>query len=251
MISNSKTNNENNLVIDKTPYQTKKMISLVLHFSKVEKKNFTKNNNKNNINTELSNHHINENEMKNQNKNRRPTLQSVKKILFNENDSSNQYIINSEENNENYGNKRHNIILWTYFQVTNLMDGQIFGDVALSENNKRRNASIITQENTICGTLDNKVYNRFIKDAQKKIRKNIVHSLLNVNFLNGINGDIFEEHYFNMFKYDCIHRNDYLYQSGEERNSIYIVTSGEIETSITCTVQLLNKILKIKNVILN
>ena len=51
-----------------------------------------------------------------------------------------------------------------------------------------------------------------------------------------------------MFKYDCIHRKDYLFKSGQERNSIYIVTSGEIEASINCTIQQLNKILKLKNV---
>ena len=44
----------------------------------------------------------------------------------------------------------------------------IYGDVALSENNKRRTDIIITQENTIYGTLDNHINNKFIKDAQKK-----------------------------------------------------------------------------------
>jgi len=159
----------------------------------------------------------------------------------------------NEENNEkeNNKNKKQNIILWSYFHVTNLIDGQTFGDVALSEDNKRRTASIITQDRTICGTLDYYIYNKFIKDAQKKIRKNIVHSLLQINFLKGINEEIFEEQYFNMFKYDTLKRNDFLFKSGDERTSIYIITSGEIEVTITCTFQQLNKILKLKNVILD
>ena len=159
---------------------------------------------------------------------------------------------NNEENDkENAKNKRYNIILWSYFHVTNLIDGQTFGDVALSEDNKRRTASIITQEKTICGTLDYYIYNKFIKDAQKKLRKNIVHSLLQINFLKGINEDIFEEQYFNMFKYASFKRNDYMFKSGDKRNSIYIIISGEIELTITCTFQQLNKILSLKNVILD
>ena len=160
---------------------------------------------------------------------------------------------NNEEINEkeNTRNKKQNIILWSYFHVTNLIDGQTFGDVALSEDNKRRTASIITQEKTICGTLDYHIYNKFIKDAQKKIRKNIVHSLLQINFLKGINEEIFEEQYFNMFKFDSLKRNDFLFKSGDERTYIYIITSGEIEVTITCTFQQLNKILKLKNVMLD
>jgi hypothetical protein len=160
---------------------------------------------------------------------------------------------NNEENNEkkNNKNRKQNIILWSYFHVTNLIDGQTFGDVALSEDNKRRTASIITQDRTICGTLDYYIYNKFIKDSQKKIRKNIVHALLNVNFLRGINAEFFEEHYFNMFKYENIQRNNYLFKSGDERNSLYIVFSGEIEVNIKCTIQQLNKILKLKKVSLD
>ena len=159
---------------------------------------------------------------------------------------------NNEENNEkeNNKNRKQNIILWSYFHVTNLIDGQTFGDVALSEDNKRRTASIITQDRTICGTLDYYIYNKFIKDAQKKLRKNIVHSLLQINFLKGINEEIFEEQYFNMFKFDTLKRNEFLFKSGDKRTSIYIITSGEIEVTITCTFQQLNKILKLKNVIL-
>ena len=159
---------------------------------------------------------------------------------------------NNEENNEKENkNKKQNIILWSYFHVTNLIDGQTFGDVALSEDNKRRTASIITQDRTICGTLDYYIYNKFIKDAQKKLRKNIVHSLVQINFLKGINEEIFEEQYFNMFKFDTLKRNEFLFKTDDERTSIYIITSGEIEVTITCTFQHLNKILKLKNVILD
>ena len=183
-------------------------------------------------------------------KSRRPSFKTSKKSLFQDNNilETNN---NNDENNDNAINRKNNVILWSYFHVTNLIDGQIFGDVALSEENKKRTATIITQENTICGTLDNHIYSKFIKDAQKKIRKNIVNVLLNVNFFKGINSEFFEEHYFNMFKYQSLQRNNYLFKSGDERNSLYIVISGEIEANIKCTMKKLNKILKLKNVSLD
>ena len=182
---------------------------------------------------------------------RTATSKLTKKALFINNPSHKTNNNNNDENNENGLYKKNDVIIWSYFHVTNLIDGQIFGDVALSEENKRRTATIIAQEDTICGTLDNYIYNKFIKDSQKKIRKNIVHALLNVNFLRGINAEFFEEHYFNMFKYENIQRNNYLFKSGDERNSLYIVFSGEIEVNIKCTIQQLNKILKLKKVSLD
>ena len=240
-----------NLSIENTSSKNRKFTSMAISWNKSNKKesnNIINKSNRNN-NVEAPDNYYNENESK-YNRPNKLNYKTTKKVLSqNYLNGSYKDINNNEENNEKDNNlKKHNVILWTYFHVTNLIDGQIFGDVALSENNKRRTATIITQENTICGTLDNHIYNKFIKDAQKKIRKNIVHSLLNANFLKGINPDVFEEHYFNMFKYDCIHRKDYLFKSGEERKSLYIVTSGEIEASINCTIQQLNKILKSKNV---
>ena len=251
-INQKNTSEFSNLSIEKTSNKNRKFTTMAISWNKSDKKDTSSNINKSSINVNAEPpaiSYLNDSDTKQNRQNRLP-FKTTKKVLFQNNyNSSYKNINNNEENNEkDVNSKKHNVILWTYFHVTNLIDGQIFGDVALSENNKRRTASIITQENTICGTLDNHIYNRFIKDAQKKIRKNIVHSLLNVNFLKGINPDIFEEHYFNMFKYDCIHRKDYLFKSGEERNSIYIVTSGEIEASINCTIQQLNKILKSKNV---
>ena len=270
--NNNKNNyiNHNHISMNgKIPLKNKKNTTLTLPSLKREEKDFHNSmykSNKNLYQESLVNHIILEMDEITP-KSRRHTFKSVKKFTTQDNNSLNQNNnennneennvnkdSNNEENNKDNNkniNVKNNIILWTYFNVTNLIDGQIFGDVALSESNKRRTATIITQEDTICGTLDNHIYNKFIKDAQKKIRKSKIHSLLNVNFFKGINSDIFEEHYFNMFKHDSIHRNEYLFKIGEERNSIYIIISGEIEISITCTIKKLNKILKIKNVILD
>ena len=267
VISNSNINNmkedntnissNNNLLSVKIPLKSRKFTSNFLFLNKNEEKekdlnNSKKKSNKNIIHLSPGKNINNDLEFKKSNKSKKFVFKSTRKVLTQQNNNNNILIQNknNEESNAKDNNKniKHNVILWTYFNVTNLIDGQVFGDVALSENNKRRTATIITQEKTICGTLDCHIYNKFVKDAQKRIRKNVVHSLLNVNFLKGINADVFEEHYFNMFKYNSLHRDDYLFRAGEVRNSIFIIISGEIEANITCSIQKLNKILKIKNV---
>ena len=65
------------------------------------------------------------------------------------------------------------------------------------------------------------IYIKNLLRCPKKNKKKYNHLLLNTQFFRDINEDFFEEHYFNMFKYDNIHRNDYLFHSGEEKNSIY------------------------------
>ena len=144
--------------------------------------------------------------------------------------------------------KRQNVIIWSYFNVTNLMDGQTFGDVALCKDSKKRTATIITIEDTICGTLDVNLYNRCIRDAQRKIRKTILHFLLSINFLRGINEDVFESKYLNMFKLNILNRNDFLFKLGEECNCIYIIKQGEIAVCLDNTIMEINNILEKKNV---
>lgn len=252
---NTNINSNNNFLSVKIPLKKRKFTTKVFLLTKNEEKekdlnNSNKKSNKNIIQESPSKNINNDLEFKKSNKAKKFAFKSTRKVLTQQNNNILIQNKNNEESITKDNNKdiKHNVILWTYFNVTNLIDGQVFGDVALSENNKRRTATIITQEKTICGTLDCHIYNKFVKDAQKRIRKNVVHSLLNVNFLKGINVDVFEEHYFNMFKYNCIHRDDYLFRAGEVRNSIFIIISGEIEVTITCSIQKLNKILKIKNV---
>ena len=144
--------------------------------------------------------------------------------------------------------KKQNIIIWSYFNVTNLIDGQTFGDVALSKESKKRTATIITVEDTICGTLDVNLYNRCIRDAQRKIRKTILHFLLSINFLRGINEDVFESKYLNMFKLNTLNRDDFLFKLGGESNCVYIIKQGEIAVSMNYTIMEINDILEKKNV---
>ena len=156
---------------------------------------------------------------------------------YNENENLGKKIsINGERERD----KKQNIILWSYYYVTNITQGQTFGDIALSDDIKRRTASIISLERCYCGTLNINVYKSCIKDAQEKIRKMNINFLLSINVLNGIDSEIFDNKYFNFFKHIDLKRGDFLFKIGEIRTDIFFIKEGEIEIELYANFKELN-----------
>ena len=154
---------------------------------------------------------------------------------FNENENLGKKLSNNLERE-----KKQNIILWSYYYVTNITQGQTFGDIALSDDIKRRTASIISLERCYCGTLNINVYKSCIKDAQEKIRKMNITFLLSINVFHGIDSEIFDNKYFNFFKHIDLKRGDYLFKIGEIRNDIFFIKEGEIEITLYANFKELN-----------
>ena len=138
------------------------------------------------------------------------------------------------------------ITVWSYYYVTNITQGQTFGDIALSDDAKRRTATIIAIENAYCGTLDITVYKNCIKDAQERIRKMNIHFLLGNKILNGIGSEFFDKKYFNFFKHVTVKRSDVLFSQLTPRKDIFFLKEGEIELYTRGTFVDLNNILKAK-----
>ena len=163
---------------------------------------------------------------------------------YTENENTNKKLSNIGEKEKEY--KKQNIILWSYYYVTNITQGQTFGDIALSDDIKRRTASIISLERCYCGTLNINVYKSCIKDAQEKIRKMNICFLLSINVLHGIESETFDNKYFNFFKHIDLKRGDILFKEGEIRNDIYFVKEGEIEVNLFSSFKELNYIINKK-----
>ena len=140
------------------------------------------------------------------------------------------------------------VALWTYYHVTNINQGQTFGDIALSDDAKRRTATIISLEQTYCGTLDITVYKNCIKDAQEKIRKMNINVLLSNKIFYGFNLDIFDKRYFNYFKHISLKRNEELFKQCTLRKDIFFIKEGEIELYFKGCFKDINKILTQKGV---
>ena len=155
------------------------------------------------------------------------------------------------EANDTEQNQNPTITVWSYYYVTNITQGQTFGDIALSDDAKKRTATIIAIDNAYCGTLDITVYKNCIKDAQERIRKMNIHFLLANRLFNGIGNEFFDKRYFNFFKHVGIKRGEYLFTQYSVRNDIYFIKEGEIELYIKGSFKGVNEILNQKGETIN
>ena len=124
--------------------------------------------------------------------------------------------------------------IYKYFEVIKLTKGKCFGELALTKEGKKRNATIITTKNCIFGILHKDAYQAFIKEAMDKARKVNVEHLLKCRLFHGCNSEKFETHFFSCFKLMKRNKGQYLFKQGEHREFIYFLKKGEIQLEIFC-----------------
>ena len=169
------------------------------------------------------------------------------------NTKENDENIDDEENGEMTKRKDNNFFynmeivftVWKYFEVVKLSKGKCFGELALQKEGKKRNATIITTQNSIFGILQKDVYQMFIKETMDKARKVNVELLLKSKLFRGCNLEKFESHYFNCFKFMKKYKGEYLFKQGEQRNFIYFIKKGEVQ------IELFSTCLNIDNIVEN
>jgi CRP-like cAMP-binding protein len=133
----------------------------------------------------------------------------------------------SEKEYLNFNEKK--LIIYSYFEVTKTNQGDFFGEIALEKSNLRRSGSIICAEDCIFGTLSKEAYNNSIREIQIKERRNNVKTLLSFKIFSDLNWDIFQNHFFNLFKIIHVYRNENIVEQGNPIKQIYFVKEGEYE----------------------
>ena len=122
--------------------------------------------------------------------------------------------------------------IYKYFEVIKLAKGKCFGELALTKEGKKRNATIITTKNCIFGILQKEAYQAFIKDTMEKARKANVELLLKCRLFKGCNSEKFEAHLFSCFKLMKKNKGEYLFKQGDRRDFIYFLKKGEIQLEL-------------------
>ena len=93
----------------------------------------------------------------------------------------------------------------------------------MTKEGKKRNATIITNKNSIFGILHKEAYQAFIKESMDKARKINVEHLLKSKLFREYNSEKFESHYFSCFKLIKKKKGYYLFKQGEKRDFIYFL----------------------------
>ena len=117
-----------------------------------------------------------------------------------------------------------------------LFPGAFFGETALENASKKRNASIRTEEECIILSLSNEIYGSLLIDDSKKLKSLDVSFIVNNFFFENISPVLFNKYYFPFFKAITKKKNELLYHQGEEMTSVFLLREGEIKSEIFCSV---------------
>ena len=134
--------------------------------------------------------------------------------------------------------------LFEYIELTNLTEGDIFGEIALQNTTKKRTATIISNEECVFGTLTKNLYNYCLRSTQEKIRFNLIQFFLNGPIFKGINQFIFEGKYYNWFIKKKYKNRNILFKQGDNRKKIYFIIKGELKLNTKLSFQELNKLIE-------
>ena len=121
----------------------------------------------------------------------------------------------------------------TYKIVATLKDGDTFGEIALSKNEKderKRTATVITEKECLFGTILNNIYSSFLKEVEEKSRLILIGQALQHTLFKEVSIENFLKYnYFNYFNVLTYKNGQYLFQQGEIRNAIFFINDGIIE----------------------
>ena len=126
--------------------------------------------------------------------------------------------------------------LFKYEDFICLFPGAFFGETALENSNRRRNASIRTEEDCIILSLNNDTYGSLLSDGSKKMKALDVAFICTHFFFGNISAILFNKYYFPFFKAITKNRDELLYKQGDENTSIFLLKEGKVKFEIYSSV---------------
>ena len=133
--------------------------------------------------------------------------------------------------------------LMCYFKVTELTQGNSFGEIALIDSKQKRTASIFCNEDCFFGILSSVAYKKSMKKIQEQIKRENIEFVFNTQLFNQISLKFFTQSYWNYFINRRIQKGDFLFKEGFERDEIYFIQEGEIKINANLNFEKIEKIL--------
>jgi len=136
-------------------------------------------------------------------------------------------------------NNNNNLaILYKYETFLCSGPGAFFGEMSLELNsyNKRRNATIRTEEECLMFSLTQKLYNSILVQSINLIKEYDISFIKRNYFFGEISPKNFDKMYFSMFKLLSKERNDIIYKQNTELNSLFFLKEGDIKFEINASV---------------
>ena len=147
-------------------------------------------------------------------------------IKINFNDEENSYLFVNDDSRAYY-------YIYEYKKHIELGTGDIFGDLALTKNNIKRTATIISLDECHFACLTRELYSSFIEKGNERLINNKINYLLSINILKNFPRFILEKKLFNYFGFKNFIKDKYILQANEINNNIIFLKDGIFEVSFT------------------
>ena len=131
-----------------------------------------------------------------------------------------------------------------YFKVTDLIQGNSFGEIALIDQKHKRTASIYVTNNSFFGILSSNAYKKSMRRIQEKIKRENIEFVFSSQLFNQLSLKFFSQSYWNYYINRKISKGDYLFKEGHERDEIYFIHEGEIRIKSILNSEKIEKIFK-------
>ena len=153
------------------------------------------------------------------------------------------------EKSENF-EQEELVTIYSYFEIIKKNKGDIFGEVALQNEDKKRTATIICYENCVFGSLSKSAYNNCLRDIEVRKRRNYVNFILSFPIFTEMRWNIFESRYFNFFKLEQVNHGDVIIKQNEVYEKVYFIKEGQFQLNSLLSANDLSEILKEKRKII-
>jgi CRP-like cAMP-binding protein len=143
--------------------------------------------------------------------------------------------------------KRKAFQIFTFHQVKQLVTGDIFGDLALENENNVRTATVVTDSECIFGMIMKNFYVKSIKNTNTKLKESNLMFILATPFFQGVSSKstlTFQKFALNAFTTRRLERKDFLIKENDEPINVYFIKTGQYEICMNKSVMELNELIR-------
>ena len=146
----------------------------------------------------------------------------------NENKENKESKVKKEELNEN---TIYFLKIYSYVKVNTMGKGTLFGDLALTQENSLRTATIIASSQCDMTVITRKVFNNCLKKGMAAMIKKLLSFFVNLPIFRGISEYFFYNKYYSYLSRKTMFRGNILINQGESPKGIILLYSGTYSIS--------------------
>lgn len=136
------------------------------------------------------------------------------------------------------------LTIYTYIKIISKTTGSLFGEVALSDPQALRTATIITSSDCHFGTLNKQSYNLSLKAGAEKQLRLSLHFINSFDIFKGISLPILNKRYFNNFSFKKVTKGSVIISQNTPSTYLTLLKEGNYEVYVMMSLSELTQLIK-------